>query len=227
MSSPRNLSGREASGNIPLWPSLAEVAEETKEPDFLDTNEDEIGVEYIMKRIIKESLRRIRADTEATCTVPDVPRHHLIASPVCMYRSNTRRTMTWQRLHRSMNSAPGPDKLRYSVCKRHIIIEENTFVRKQHHVPKNWDESSTILIPMKGDPRDINNWRPVALTKTLGKMYASVIASRLSKWCIENDRISWSQKSFMQYDERAEHNLTLQSRRQRESANRPLWQYLT
>ncbi|XP_026477741.1 uncharacterized protein LOC113383706 [Ctenocephalides felis] len=104
----------------------------------------------------------------------------------------------WQRLQRSKNRT-----LYVGVYNRydrggHICTAVFNAVRKLQHVPRSWDESSTILIPKNGDPRNVNNWRPIALSNTLGKLYASVISSRFSKWCIKNDRISPSQKGFIQ-----------------------------
>ena len=58
---------------------------------------------------------------------------------------------------------------------------------------------------------DISNWRPITLSNTLAKLYASVLAGRLGLWAVRNDRISINQKGFIPVDGCCEHNFVLQS----------------
>jgi hypothetical protein len=69
----------------------------------------------------------------------------------------------------------------------------------------------TILLHKKGNRAEVSNWRPISLSNTIAKIYASVLVSRLGNWASRNDRISADQKGFMPVDGCAEHNFTLQS----------------
>ncbi|GFW51093.1 hypothetical protein TNCV_3593751 [Trichonephila clavipes] len=56
-------------------------------------------------------------------------------------------------------------------------------------VPRSWKNSRVVLIH-KGDPLDITNWCPISLLNTIGKIFSTVIASRLSSWATINNRLS-------------------------------------
>ncbi|XP_021941894.1 uncharacterized protein LOC110840902 [Zootermopsis nevadensis] len=122
----------------------------------------------------------------------------------------------WKRLRRCKNTAPGPDGIRYSVWKKfdaggHILAAVFNGVTRLAHIPRTWTTSQTILLYKKGDKTDITNWRPIALSNTSAKVYASVLAERLGAWAARNQRISPSQKGFLPMDGCAEHNFVLQS----------------
>uniref|UniRef100_A0A7E5A255 Reverse transcriptase domain-containing protein n=1 Tax=Panagrellus redivivus TaxID=6233 RepID=A0A7E5A255_PANRE len=57
----------------------------------------------------------------------------------------------------------------------------------------------------------VSNWRPIALSNTLGKLYSSCMAARLTAWSIRNNRLSRAQKGFLKFEGCLEHNFELQS----------------
>ncbi|KAL5510007.1 hypothetical protein EMCRGX_G005471 [Ephydatia muelleri] len=66
------------------------------------------------------------------------------------------------------NSAPGPDRLRYSDWKRlgssvSILTTIINTCRVNKKIPLSWKVSSTILIHKAGDIINLDNWRPIAL----------------------------------------------------------------
>lgn len=71
--------------------------------------------------------------------------------------------------------------------------------RKNGRIPPSWKESTTILIHKGDDPSSMDNWRPIALQNTIYKIYAAIIASRISNWAITGNIISPSQKGFLPY----------------------------
>ena len=101
-------------------------------------------------------------------------------------------------------SAPGPDGLTYSFWKGldpkgEILSKLFEICRHFRRVPLTWRHSRVILIPKDrdGDLQDVGNWRPIALSRTLYKIYASVIARRLQRWAVQGNVISPEQKGFV------------------------------
>uniref|UniRef100_A0A914Z9B1 Reverse transcriptase domain-containing protein n=1 Tax=Panagrolaimus superbus TaxID=310955 RepID=A0A914Z9B1_9BILA len=121
-----------------------------------------------------------------------------------------------ERIKNSKNTAPGPDLINYNMLKKKdptgITLTSifNTVLRLKH-IPEDWNRSSTILIHKKGDPDQLSNWRPIALSNCISKLFASVLAHRLTSWAMSNNRLSKSQKGFLPFEGCLEHNFELQS----------------
>ncbi|GIY10947.1 retrovirus-related Pol polyprotein from type-2 retrotransposable element R2DM [Caerostris darwini] len=121
----------------------------------------------------------------------------------------------WSLLKKAENTAPGPDRLTYHHLRtvdpgaRLLSRTFNLCVRFRR-VPSSWKASTTILIPKGGDPSEVSNWRPIALSNTSYKIFTKCLASRLSAWCERYDTISFCQKGFMPHDGVLEHNFILQ-----------------
>uniref|UniRef100_A0A914X2I6 Reverse transcriptase domain-containing protein n=1 Tax=Plectus sambesii TaxID=2011161 RepID=A0A914X2I6_9BILA len=125
-------------------------------------------------------------------------------------------TEVWAKLRKCPNTAPGPDGIRYNTWRRkdlggHMLTAIFNAAHRLKYVPRQWLKSTTILLHKKGDRDDVTNWRPIALSNTIGKIYSSVMAARLTQWMIANNRISPAQKGFMPYEGCLEHNFVLQT----------------
>ncbi|CAB0033875.1 unnamed protein product [Trichogramma brassicae] len=112
------------------------------------------------------------------------------------------------------NSSPGPDGVTYWDLKRadpgcHVLAALFNACLRTGLVPQCWKSSSTILLHKKGDRADIGNWRPIAMGDTTAKLFASLVADRLTTWAVVNQRISPSQKGFLPYEGCLEHNFVL------------------
>ncbi|GFT56606.1 retrovirus-related Pol polyprotein from type-2 retrotransposable element R2DM [Nephila pilipes] len=121
----------------------------------------------------------------------------------------------WDKLRGLKNSAPGPDGIQYSTLKArdpgaHLLTAIFNKVLDLSTIPSSWKNAKVVLIPISGDPSDINNWRPVSLLNTTGKVFSSVLAARLSSWSDINNRLSSFQKGFRENDGCAEHNFLLE-----------------
>lgn len=57
---------------------------------------------------------------------------------------------------------------------------------------------------------NIDNWRPLCLGNTIGKLYVGILTDHISSWAI-NGLISNAQKGFLDYEGCLEHNFVLQS----------------
>lgn len=119
------------------------------------------------------------------------------------------------RLARMTNTAPGPDGARYSGLKRvdpggHVLAAIYSRCLQMKRVPQEWKDTTTVLIYKAGDKDDLNNWRPLSLGNTIGKLYAAILADRILGWAEDGGRISTEQKGFTNREGCLEHNFVLQ-----------------
>ena len=78
-------------------------------------------------------------------------------------------------------------------------------------VPSRWKESFTVLLHKGGDQEDISNWRPLSLDNCVAKLYAAILADRLTEWATLGKRLSPEQKGFLTDEGCLEENFLLQS----------------
>lgn len=110
----------------------------------------------------------------------------------------------------SENTAPGPDRLQYNHLRSFdtdakVLTLIYNICLKARKVPSEWKKSTTIFIPKKG----AENWRPIALSSTMYKLYTSLIAKRLTSWMEKNDILAPGQKGFRPFDGALENNYVL------------------
>ncbi|XP_050420253.1 uncharacterized protein LOC126833140 [Adelges cooleyi] len=120
-----------------------------------------------------------------------------------------------KRLKKFENTAPGDDGLTYRhwrlIDPRCALLTAIFSVCLKHRrVPGQWKSATTVLIHKKGDVGELGNWRPIALSRTIYKLYAGCLAKRLTAWLMENHAISPGQKGFLPADGAFEHVHTLQ-----------------
>ena len=114
------------------------------------------------------------------------------------------------------NTSPGPDRIGYRTWKQleadhRMVLEILNTCRINGKIPPEWKSSTTILIHKGDDPLVLDNWRPIALQNTLYKVYAAVIAGRISAWAMEEGIMSKSQKGFLPMEGCLEHNHLMSS----------------
>eukprot|EP00731_Ephydatia_muelleri_P037617 Em0521g3a len=142
--------------------------------------------------------------TPVESTSATIPRFQSGLSP--LRESHTGRPFTEQEVEATLkglpsNSAPGPDRLRYSDWKRlGSVVPILTVILNTCRVNKK-----------AGDTTNLDNWRPIALQNTAYKVYAGVIAKRVTNWAIQEGKLSPSQKGFLPYEGCLEHNFVLRS----------------
>lgn len=132
-----------------------------------------------------------------------------------------------RRIRRMKNSAPGPDGVTYDQIRRadpesRALAAIFDLCRRLEAVPSSWKSSTTVLVYKKVDEdndtpavvranrMDLSNWRPLALGDTTPKLFAAVLADRLTRWATENGRLGREQKGFLPYEGCYEHNYVLQ-----------------
>ena len=106
----------------------------------------------------------------------------------------------------SSKSSPGVDGISYSLLKRlpschHFLATlYSKILLGINEAPPIWCSGKIILIYKKGDTSSPGNFRPIALTSTIGKLHVfhKFIARRMEKYCLANDIIDTSiQKGFL------------------------------
>ena len=104
----------------------------------------------------------------------------------------------------SSSSTPGVDGISYAILKRlpschHFLATLfSKILLESNEAPPVWCSGKIILVYKKGDNSDPGNFRPIALTSTIGKLFHKFLAYRLERFCLTNDIIDSSiQKGFL------------------------------
>lgn len=63
-------------------------------------------------------------------------------------------------------------------------------------VPDSWCISDLFLLYKKGDPMDPLNYRGIALTNSISKVFTAILSARLATWCERNKVLPESQGGF-------------------------------
>ncbi|GAN06991.1 conserved hypothetical protein [Mucor ambiguus] len=120
-------------------------------------------------------------------------------------------------LSRSPNhSSPGTDGLPYQIV--HLLFSHPATAACGLRVfndallhgifPASWTQTSLVLLPKKGDPSYLKNWRPISLINTDAKTFTRLINARLMIHL--SDKISIQQMGFMPHRFIAEQGLQVQ-----------------
>ena len=88
---------------------------------------------------------------------------------------------------RSSNYSPGEDGISYHHLKKvpsshHFLATLFTkILLKSHSAPPVWRKAKIKLLFKGGDSKLPSNFRPIALTSTIGKLFHKILATRLGK----------------------------------------------
>ncbi|KAK3923114.1 Retrovirus-related Pol polyprotein from type-2 retrotransposable element R2DM [Frankliniella fusca] len=195
-------------------------------------------IQLLYKRNRKKAMREIRQEDSPLCDVPgeDVANHFedvfkesmttlgpppasAVLPPTLQQEprlvSAFDKDTIVARLGRCSDTAPGSDGISYSILRRkdpgahilHAIFNSCLHYRK---IPSEWKTARTILLYKKGDKGDLGNWRPIALSSCLYKLYSGILADRLGRWAALTGAVSKVQKGFMPAEGCLEHNFIIQ-----------------
>lgn len=119
-------------------------------------------------------------------------------------------------LKKSNSSSPGPDGISYAIikklpCLHHILATLYNKVLVSAATPSTWTSSKITLIYKKGHDSDPQNFRMIALSCTMGKIYHQIMGNRTVDYMTANKFIDPSiQKAFIQkINGTIEHNILL------------------
>ena len=100
-------------------------------------------------------------------------------------------------------SAPGPDGIMYGILRKlpathHILATIFSKLIMTGNPPDSWSNSSVTLIHKAGDAADPQNFRMIALTSCVGKVFHQILSDRTSSYLLNNDLLDPStQKAFL------------------------------
>ncbi|GIZ00473.1 hypothetical protein CEXT_610181 [Caerostris extrusa] len=183
-------------GNDRRMPSSSSSSPPTLKTDILAT------CQKLYRRNRRRAVREILGNAGDKCKIPLLSLHtffsesweggtsdpHLYSSTIAgdrveVFDSELSEKEVWTALKKAENTAPGPDRLIY----HHLRLVDpgaklltrifNLYLRFRK-VPSSWKSSTTILIPKGGDPAEVSNWRPIALSNTSYKTFMKCLASR-------------------------------------------------
>ena len=106
-------------------------------------------------------------------------------------------------INSNKNSSPGPDGIPYSIHLKlptlhHTLATLFTKVLHSGVPPKSWSESVIKLVHKKGDTKDPSNFRMIALTNCIGKLYHLLLLRRFTTFLTENNYVDKKmQKAFL------------------------------
>ena len=84
-----------------------------------------------------------------------------------------------------------PEALLNAMCEYFRLCIQ---VRNIH--PEPIELTTVLLYKGKGDPLWLENWRPIALAKTVYKMFSTVLTDVLADFLKEHQILSWEQEGF-------------------------------
>ena len=107
-------------------------------------------------------------------------------------------------MKRSSNSSPGEDGITYHHLKKlpsthHFLATLfSKILLEKPKAPEVWCEARIKLVFKDGDDNNPANFRPIALTSAIGKLYHKIIAHRLERFVMDNEIVDASlQKGFL------------------------------
>lgn len=102
---------------------------------------------------------------------------------------------------KSNGAAPGLDSISYVPYKRcpcllPILVQLFAKIWASKEVPADWATACIQLLAKSAKTSEPAEFRPIALTNTVGKIFFSVIAKRLENYMLANKFITHAQKGF-------------------------------
>ena len=100
------------------------------------------------------------------------------------------------------NKAAGPDGVKNEILKglppsfhdaTHKLFELMLTLR---HTPSTWKNSNTVLPYKKGDPYQVKNYRPIALAKTVYKLWTSILTELMTDYAETQGLLTDCQEGF-------------------------------
>jgi len=100
-------------------------------------------------------------------------------------------------------AAPGLNGLTYVPYKKctallKFVVKLGRKIWKKKDIPADWARAYIILLAKSEDLKSLSEFRPIAITSTVGKIFFSVISDRLQFFMIQNHYITRDlQKGFL------------------------------
>ena len=105
--------------------------------------------------------------------------------------------------NKKSTSAPGEDNITYGILAKlssthHFLATLFSKLLLTHDPPDMWSSSKVILIHKKGNTNEPGNFRMIALTSCVGKLYHQLLANKIIDFLTTNKLLdSDTQKAFI------------------------------
>ena len=141
-----------------------------------------------LSRTYSDPAREVPLDHEPGLVWPDQPGQEFNMKPPTL--EEVRRVVRKAK----SKSAPGPNGIPYVLYKRcpktlrwlHIQLRA---AWNNDHVNGEWMKAEGVYIPKERDSKELGQFRPISLLNVEGKIFFSIIASRITSYMIENGYI--------------------------------------
>ena len=113
--------------------------------------------------------------------------------------------------------AGGVDELRPELLKqggdrlRQTLLQLVNHYWKEENIPQQWQQGVIVSLFKSGDKADVGNYRPITLLSVVGKLFASLMATRLSAYMESRGLLADEQNGFRPNRGCVHHIFTLQS----------------
>ena len=158
-------------------------------------NNEKCGRLNVSRDELDDHLKRIFAEEshEPTPVPPDIPP---LQHQGYQLDTNPPKWKEVQRVVRKARSAsaPGPNGVPYRLykCAPGVLCFLWRLMRvawKKGIIPKAWRRAGGVLIPKEKDSTNIDQFRPISLLNVEGKMFFSIMASRITTYLQQNNLI--------------------------------------
>jgi hypothetical protein len=107
-----------------------------------------------------------------------------------------------------INAAPGPDKISNQILVNLSDKMKNWLLNifnksfKEQKLPDDWKTAKIRMIEKKpNDKHNIENYRPISLTNSIGKLAEKLVKNRLVEFLEKNNKITKFQSGFKKKEE--------------------------
>ncbi|KAK3779423.1 hypothetical protein RRG08_015824 [Elysia crispata] len=159
----------------------------------------EFRAEWSVKEQLETHLRKTQSDPDreiplsepAGLVWPDAPGEEFNSKPPSLKEINA----VVQKAR--VKSAPGPNGVPYLLYKRcpNVLKRLHKILRgawSNLKINEQWMSADGVYISREQNSTEINQFRPISLLNVEGKIFFSVLASRLTKYLTENGYINTS-----------------------------------
>ena len=151
------------------------------------------------KEELEDHLRKTYSDKRRHEELEDIEGVTLSSAPKEVFNTKPPRLAEIQQIVRKARckSAPGPNGVPYLVYKKCPKILKHLHsllvaAWKQKCVSNEWTKADGVYIPKEKDSKTIGQFRPISLLNVEGKVFFAVVASRLTKYLMNNGYVDTS-----------------------------------
>ena len=193
------------------WKEIQYVLQTNKKQNRkqIDHVIDSNGTKITDKNDITETFRQKLMNTLQPNEVTDVHHNNQIKNFIDNYKIDTSDLLPFANCEvlnkikkLKTNKAPGVDQINnktllyLSETISPILTKLFNSCLGVGYFPTAFKVAKVTMIPKKGVSKSIDNFRPISLLSTIGKLFESVIASRIYNWAENHEKINPEQSGF-------------------------------